>query len=296
MEAFQKELNQNREEFRRMKWGKHRDYVTGLFDRVFLKKGTVDKVAIFGAGNCDDLDLDHLASKCHSIYLFDIDAESMKRGMKNFSETTCNKIELVEHDVTGLSKIDFEHQLPSLFESRKNSDEILKFLKDTENRLGKIVEDEWTPFTESFDIVSTSAIYTQLFYNWALEVLSKYENQYNQDELIRIKEGFLDLRDQIVLTFNDSVRRCCKVNGFFIMWSDILKMESKYTEIIKEGPNAIFALASTVGFGASLIAIQDFIAKVEKEDFFLTYWPWDFNEDKQYLVMGMLGKNWNDFG
>lgn len=290
MEAFQKELNQNREEFRRMKWGKHRDYVSGLFDRVFLKKGTVDKVAIFGAGNCDDLDLDHLASKCHSIYLFDIDVESMKRGIKNFSETTCNKIELVELDVTGLHKLDFEHRLSSLLESGKKADEIVQFLKDTEDHVVDVLEDDWADFTESFDIVATSAIYTQLFYNWALDLLSEFKNQYNQEELEIIKEGFLDVRDQIVLTFHHSVRRCCHPSGFFIMWSDILIMEPEYMETINKGPNAIFALASTVGFGASLIAIQDFIVKVEKDEFFLTYWPWDFNEDKQYLVIGMLGK------
>ncbi len=138
--------------------------------------------------------------------------------------------------------------------------------------------------------MATSAIYTQLFYNWALDLLSEYESQYNQEEVARIKEGFLELRDQLFLTFNDSVRNCCRENGFFILWSDILKMEPEYMETISKGPNAIFSLASPVGFGASLIAIQDFIDKVKKEQFFLTYWPWDFNEDKQYLVLGMLGE------
>lgn len=290
MEAFQKELNQNREELRRMKWSKHRNHVTGLFDHVFLKKGSVEQVAIFGAGNCDDLDLDYLAPKCHSIYLFDIDLESMRRGIKNFSDSTRSKIKLVELDVTGLSKIDIEHHLSSLLKSDTKADEIVQFLKETENCLTEIVEDEWADYIESFDIVATSAIYTQLFYNWALDLLSEYEGQYNQDEVGRIKEGFLDLRDQIVLTFNESVRNCCRENGFFILWSDILKMEPEYMETINKGPNAIFALASTVGFGAALIAIQDFIVKVDKEQFFLTYWPWDFNEDKQYLVMGLLGK------
>ena len=191
--------------------------------------------------------------------------------------------------MTGLSKIDFENHLCSLLESDTKADEIVQFLKETENRLTEIVE-EWADYIESFDIVATSAIYTQLFYNWALDLLSDYENQYNQEEVVRIKEGFLDLRDQIVRTFNDSVRTCCHQNGFFIMWSDILKMEPEYMENINKGPNAIFSLASHVGFGAALIAIQDFIEKVKKEDFFLTYWSWDFNEDKQYLVMGMLGE------
>lgn len=291
MEAFQKELNQNREDLRRTKWKKHRICVTGLFERVVSKKDSVDKMAIFGAGNCDDLDLDYLASKCNTIYLFDIDVESMKRGIKNFSESVCNKIELVELDVTGLDKIEFEQNVTSLLKSNTKADEMVRFLKDTEKRLVEL--NQWNDYIESFDIVATSAIYTQLFYNWALDLLSEYEGQYNQEEVARINEGFLDLRDHIVLIFNDLVRKCCRDDGVFIMWSDILQMKPEYMETINKGPNAIFALASDVGFGAALIAIQDFIMKVEKEDFLITYWPWDFNEDKQYLVMGLLGKKMN---
>lgn len=288
MEAFQKELNQNRDERRRTKWKQHRFHVMGLFDRVFSKKDSVDKIAIFGAGNCDDLDLDYLASKCHHIYLFDIDPESMKRGLKNFSENTCNKVELVELDVTGLNKIEFEQKLTFLLKSHSTADEIVQFLKDTENGVAGL--NDWNEYIDSFDVVATSAIYTQLFYNWALDLFSKYADQYNQEEGEQIKEGFLDLRDQIVLIFNDSVRKCCRNNGFFIMWSDILEMKPEYIATINKGPNAIFALASNFGFGAALIAIQDFITKVDKEEFFLTYWPWDFNDDKQYLVMGLFGK------
>jgi hypothetical protein len=161
---------------------------------------------------------------------------------------------------------------------------------DTAQHLAGILDDEWAAFIEGFDIVATSAIYTQLFYNWALDMLSQYEDRYNREELERIKEGFLDLRDQIIFNFHDSVRKCCHKNGFFMMWSDILQMKSEYMENINKGPNAIFALASHVGYGAALIAIQDFMKKVEKDEFFLTYWPWDFNEDKQYLTMGLLGK------
>lgn len=288
MKAFQKELNQNKEESRRTKWKKHRIHVTGLFERVFAKKDSIDKIAIFGAGNCDDLDLDYVASKCNRIYLFDIDGESMKEGLKSFSESTCSKIELVEFDVTGLNKIEFEQNVTSLLNSNKKTDEIVQFLRDTESRLAEL--NQWNDYIEIFDIVATSAIYTQLFYNWALDLLSEYTEQYNQEDLSNIKEAFLDLRDQIVLTFNDSVRNGCREDGFFILWSDILQMKPEYMETINKGPNAIFILASNVGFGAVLIAIQDYIMKVEQEDFFLTYWPWDFNEDKQYLVMAMLGK------
>lgn len=288
MEAFQREMNENRDEGRRVKWRNHRAQVTGLFHDVFSKKSSVDKIAIFGAGNCDDLDLDDLALNCNTIYLFDLDVESMKRGIQNFSASTRNQIELIELDVTGLNKIDFEQKLTSLLESGEKAEKIVQYLIATMNHLVGISENK--AWLESFDIVAISAIYTQLFYNWALDTLSEYNEKYNQNDLDKIKEGFLDLRDQIVLTFQDSVSKFCHPNGFFISWSDMLKMENEYMEVIQKGPNAIFSLASNVGYGAALIGIKDFIEKVDKEDFSLRFWPWDFNKERQYLTVGLLGR------
>ncbi|MFB7640411.1 hypothetical protein [Peribacillus butanolivorans] len=290
METFQREMNHNRDEFRRTRWTKHREQVTGLFDAVFLKKGLVDNVAIFGAGNCDDLDLDRLATKCNSIYLFDIDIESMKKGTKNFSESTRNKIKRIEFDVTGLNKIDFEHKLSFLLERGEKADDIVRFLKDTENQLGQIADGVFADYINHFDIVATSAIYTQLFYNWAIDTLSEYEHQYEKEELEKIEDGFLDLRDQIVLTLHHSISKCCVENGFYISWSDILKIEPEYMDTFNKGLNAIFALASNVGYGAALIGIKDFMEKADKSELSLRYWPWDFNENKQYLTMGLIGR------
>ncbi|MCP1096425.1 hypothetical protein M0L17_21900 [Bacillaceae bacterium OS4b] len=66
METYQRKMNHNRDEYRKLRWKQHRIQVTGLFDAVFSKKAFVDKVAIVGAGNCDDLDIEYLATKCNS--------------------------------------------------------------------------------------------------------------------------------------------------------------------------------------------------------------------------------------
>ncbi|USK72009.1 hypothetical protein [Peribacillus asahii] len=290
MEDFQREMNENRDKSRRTKWEGHRNQVSGLFHDVFSKKASVDKIAIFGAGNCDDLELNYLASNCNSIYLFDLDVESMKRGTQYLLASTRNKIKLVELDVTGLKNIDFEHHLSSLLKCGEKVESILQYVRDIEKYVVESSKDEWADFLDSFDLVASSAIYTQLFYNWALDTLSQYETQYNKEELEQIKEGFLDLRDSIILAYHDSIFKCCKTTGFVITWTDILKMEPEYIDTIKQGPNAIFALASNIGYGAALIAVKDFIENANKADFSLKYWPWDFNEEKQYLTMGLLGK------
>ncbi|MBT2667976.1 hypothetical protein J7J00_21255 [Bacillus sp. ISL-4] len=60
MEIYQRKMNHNRDEYRKLRWQQHRLQVTGLFDAVFSKKAFADKVAIVGAGNCDDLDLEYM--------------------------------------------------------------------------------------------------------------------------------------------------------------------------------------------------------------------------------------------
>ncbi|MCU6599325.1 hypothetical protein OCO53_02415 [Peribacillus frigoritolerans] len=291
METYQRKMNYNRDEYRKLRWKQHRIQVTGLFDAVFSKKAFVDKVAIVGAGNCDDLDIEYLATKCNSIYLFDIDMESMEKGTANFPERTREKIQLIEIDVTGLDKVDFDHHLSSMLNRGETAKGIIRYLKDTENRLGQLSDRVFANYYNDFDIVAISAIYTQLFYNWAMELLSDHVNQYQKKDVEEMKNGILDVRDEIVRTVNHSISKCTKQNGFCITWTDILKIEPEYMDTINEGLNAIFALASNVGYGAALIGVKTFIEKLDKNELTLRYWPWDFQENKQYLTIGIIGRN-----
>ncbi|MGW8427856.1 hypothetical protein ACWGJQ_20520 [Peribacillus simplex] len=290
MEIYQRKMNHNRDEYRKLRWQPHRKQVSGLFDTVFSKKAFADKVAIVGAGNCDDLDLEYLATRCNSIYLFDIDMESMKKGTANLPERTRKKIQLVEIDVTGLDKVDFDHHLSSMLDRSETAKGIIQYLKETENRLGQLSESVFANYYNDFDIVATSAIYTQLFYNWANELLSDYEHQYQKKDTEEIKNGILDLRDEIVRKMNHSISKCTKQNGFCITWTDILKIEPEYMDTINKGMNAIFALASNVGYGAALIGVKTFIENVDKSELSLSYWTWDFNANKQYLTIGIIGR------
>ncbi|MET1178896.1 hypothetical protein ABG775_13210 [Peribacillus simplex] len=290
MEIYQRKMNHNRDEYRKLRWQQHRLQVTGLFDAVFSKKAFADKVAIVGAGNCDDLDLEYLATRCNSIYLFDIDMESMEKGTAKLPERTRKKIQLVEIDVTGLDKVDFEHDLSSMLDRGETAKGITQYLKETENRLGQLSESVFANYYNDFDIVATSAIYTQLFYNWAKELFSDYEHQYQKEGAEEIKNGILDVRDEIVRKMNHSISKCTKQNGFYITWTDILKIEPEYMDTINEGMNAIFALASNVGYGAALIGVKTFIENVDKSELSLRYWTWDFNANKQYLTIGIIGK------
>ena len=290
METFQKEMNGHRAEFRWDLWSQHRKQVSALFEHAFSKCLTVNQIAIFGAGNCDDLDLEKLAARCQSIHLFDIDLESMEKGVGNLSSETREKIRLVKLDVTGLDRIHIEAELTRLFVNRVDASEITAYLKMVEGKMANLSAEVFAEYQNQFDVVATSAIYTQLFYNWGLAVLEKHRSYYHNDAVENIKESLLDVRDRIIMVLQDSLFSSCTEKGFYITWTDALQMEESYREIMNKGVNAVFGLASEVGFGAALLAIQSFMGKVDKSAFYLKYWVWDFNEIKQYLTFGLLGR------
>ena len=59
-------------------FSRHRNRVMDLLGAESRRQG---KVAILGAGNCNDLDLRQLASECGEIHLFDLDREAMERAL-----------------------------------------------------------------------------------------------------------------------------------------------------------------------------------------------------------------------
>ena len=59
-------------------FSRHRNRVMDLLGAESRRQG---KVAILGAGNCNDLDLRQLAAECGEIHLFDLDREAMEQAL-----------------------------------------------------------------------------------------------------------------------------------------------------------------------------------------------------------------------
>ena len=58
---------------------RHRNQVMDLLGAESRRQG---RVAILGAGNCNDLDLRQLASGCGEVHLFDLDREAMEQALR----------------------------------------------------------------------------------------------------------------------------------------------------------------------------------------------------------------------
>ena len=84
---------------------RHRNRVMELLGDESRRQG---KVAILGAGNCNDLDLVQLASECGEIHLFDLDREAMEGALLRQGVSEEPNIHLRDDlDLSGLS--DSEH-------------------------------------------------------------------------------------------------------------------------------------------------------------------------------------------
>lgn len=78
----------------------HRDRVMDLLSAESRRQG---KVAILGAGNCNDLDLRQLASECGEIHLFDLDREAMEQALRRQAVPEGSNIHLRDDlDLSGL--------------------------------------------------------------------------------------------------------------------------------------------------------------------------------------------------
>ncbi len=77
----------------------HRERIMNLIQRSQKVGG--GKIAVLGAGNCNDLDLKELASSFQEIHLFDLDRESMADAVARQCARGASKIQL--HDEIDLS-------------------------------------------------------------------------------------------------------------------------------------------------------------------------------------------------
>jgi len=293
MENFFKVANEDSSPNRNSLWTNHRNVVKGFFEEIYLKKGHLGRIGIFGAGNCDDLDIEYISSICEEIILFDIDLSSMTRAYENLSIEIRNKITLVKVDLTSLDNGDFYTEYVDLLKSNQKPKKIKNFLVKTANEL-RVTNEDLKKYFNTCDIVASSAVYSQLFYNWALIELDQH-GQYSNKEFRDITEnGLVYLRNSIVKFYNDELVSLAKNNAGVIVWADLFEVSPEDYNILKTGDlTSAQPLIFKKGFQASVNGIKGLHSKFA-EFVVMRDWIWEFEASKTYYcrgVCGFLGKN-----
>ncbi|MGE7988969.1 hypothetical protein [Lysinibacillus fusiformis] len=289
MNDFQQIINKDTDPERWELWSSQRLAVKDLFDKVLQSNDITERIGIVGAGNCDDLNLEYLASKCKELVLFDIDYQSMQMALEKLDVSTRSKITLVEVDITNLNSMDFYHQFETIVSENQSPKKVIKFLVTAANELkaNNLIMEK---YRESFDIVACSAIYSQLFYNWALFKLDELGSYSNSDFIKILEKGLVYLRNKTVNICNDELYKIANINAGIVCWADLFEMEqSDYSVIKKNDVNSLIPLFKRKGIQASLKGIQGINSKMD-EFIVMRDWVWHFSDNKSYFCRGLVGR------
>ncbi|MEX2459680.1 MAG: DMT family transporter [Paenibacillaceae bacterium] len=102
MIEFYHQLNKEKDSSRWLKWYNHRMEISNLISNTLAYVGDRENVIIFGAGNCDDLNLSYFTDQFRYVWLADIDLPSMKDALKNIEPSLVNQLQLITTDFTKL--------------------------------------------------------------------------------------------------------------------------------------------------------------------------------------------------
>lgn len=149
-----------------------KDYRESLTDIVLSYPG--EKLAIVGAGRCNDIDVDRLYETFSGITLIDIDEEAMREGMARLDDVNIEKTEIKRLSLNGLYEEDigaFCDELLNYVRTQGNNltkeayeNKLLDMFDELKNKMlscMELLDDRF--IRESFDVVVCNGVFSQLF-------------------------------------------------------------------------------------------------------------------------------------
>lgn len=296
MNDFYQELNRERENSRWAEWENHRSEITKLVHLATIHLSVRTNAIILGAGNCDDLDLISLIEPFENVALADIDLLAMMDAVHPLDINLRNKIELISTDFTKLDEINFYRNLQDLLDKKASAIQIVDFLDVCTTQLRKVKI--LTHLKGRFQVVISSALYTQLFYMNALQILAPYVERYKQEEITTIMNGLLELRNIIIKNYNDLLINLGAPSAVVVVWSDVLKISSDQSFI--EAINSFATESEKIQFIMNevkrngrmegMFGLQDMQNRFENPGRNFKYWIWPYSHVNHCLTFGIAGK------
>lgn len=276
-------------------WKSHRDHITMLLEKV-SGSSERDSVIVFGAGNCDDIDLVKLTELFNRVVLVDIDTDSMQSA--NDPLPNGDKIEIFGGiEFTGIEKINFTNNFVSLLKKHATVNEIMDFILNVGLRLSN--QHMYELFQEKYSLVVSCPVYTQMFIPYAWILLDANGQGYSQNEKQDILLKLADINTIIIKQYNDLLESLVANNGRILVWSDQFEFtDANMDEFVitdkhmREGkmPEIYSYLAShedalTAGFQG----IGDLGNRLNNKDHTMAHWFWHFDESKSYFTTALGG-------
>ncbi|MGG1659479.1 hypothetical protein [Brevibacillus sp. NRS-1366] len=295
MTAFYKSMNTDRDANRREKWKRHREQTSDFIREVTDLISRKGSIAVFGAGNCDDLELELMTSNYDKVVLIDIDKEAVKQGISYLPEVDRQKIEIIETDLVNMST--FREEFSKKLEENLPKKKLSKYLRSIQLKNEEFHE----AYKGAFDVTVIAAIQTQLFYNEAVFILSERGGYLTTDEIKDITLDLVYVRDQVIPSFISMVYDCTKDDGYMIQWTDIIEINHSNVAMLdeieklytgKDRINYVNKMCNSYGIPAGVNSYKLFYKRINSEygKFLMRYWRWPFADNKHYFVVGLYGQ------
>ncbi|MCY9666420.1 hypothetical protein M5X11_15865 [Paenibacillus alginolyticus] len=296
MNEFYEQLNKERENNRWTEWENHRSEITNLVHLATRQLPHQSSAIILGAGNCDDLDLISLIGNYDNVALADVDLPAMMNAVCPLEMTMRDKINLISTDFTKLDEINFYRNLKDLFDKKVSAEHIIEFLNCCISQLDEI--QILTHFKGEFQVVISSALYTQLFYMNALQIFAPYVEGYKQEEITTIMDGLLEIRNVVIQNYNDLLVELAAPHAVIVVWSDVLKIspDNSFLEAVNSFPTEsekikfIINEVKRKGRMEGMFGLQDIQNRLAIKGRNFHYWIWPYSAKNHCLTFGISGR------
>ena len=301
IEKFNNDVNNSGDLRRKYEsWAEYRRNITDFIANSIENENN-DSVIVFGAGECNDLDIAFLTKKFNKVVLTDIDIKSVAEGIKrqNIQENLKKKISIVQADYTGLREEGFFEVLSEISSERQKKEKIIQYIKST---IEKVKTDKiLSEHKGIYDAVIVLPTYTQLVYTQMetmLRILYEYKI-YTIEDLNKILTAMHYSMPVIIKNYNNLIISMTKGKGVLLVFSDAAEITDRKTAeniASKLGDKSFvesYLEKDFCEFG--ILGVNDL--KLKSLIIHEEYRLWPFNDEKQYLVeliAGTVQKNNQD--
>lgn len=188
-------------------WTGYREELTNF---VIETAQSRESIAVFGAGRCNDIDLNRLASYFNQVFLIDKDEQAMRAGIDRQKAGTRDNIEIQIADFVGISAQDYREYADLLIaEVRRkglqtNIEDLARtareYLCKLENRVGQMPLDLGSKHYETSVVAGVhSQLISMLDWIWSIMLETIGQNE------ISVRQKIIALNDSYIQRFNSAL-------------------------------------------------------------------------------------------
>ncbi|MBN2880340.1 MAG: hypothetical protein JXN65_12010 [Clostridia bacterium] len=258
-----------------------------------INNGETNSLFVFGAGECNDIDLAFLASVFDSVVLSDIDLFSITDGItrQQLDKDKEAKLSKQRLDYSGLEEARFFENLSKMASRKADEKEIVKYIKNIISSFEKI--EIRTYKKDTYDTVIVLPTYTQIAFTQMealLRILYDY-GIYPLDALNGILNEMYNIMPAIIERYNKLILSKVKSGGKVIVLTDILEItDFSLAERMKESIENKQYIKDYLKENYSELALLGLDNIKQSLDITSErYCIWPFDDRRQYLVIFTAG-------